>query len=274
MAKNRLINTKFWTDSYIIDTLNPIDKLLFLYLITNPYTDISGVYELSLKIMAVETGIDRENIEKVILPRFEKDEKILYRNGWIAIKNFKKHQVLNPKVIRGMIEGLNRAPKELREWIENDSLSIENDSLSHINTNTNTNININSNINFKKYIVLPKKQINQKDTETILEDGKKETGNPFETFWSEYPIKVGKKMAEKIFIKLAPDIIPQIIEDIKKRKLSHRTWLNGYIPNPSTYLNGERWNDEIISPNNQSFGNLTNKGPIAEVGKYDNIIKK
>lgn len=141
MAKNRIINTKFWTDNYILNELNPIDKLLFLYLITNPYTDISGIYELPLKIMAVETGIDKENIEKVILPRFEKEGKILYQDGWIAIKNFQKHQTLNPKVKMGMEIGMSKAPLRLRRFIELDSLSIEDDSLSHSNSNSNLNTN-------------------------------------------------------------------------------------------------------------------------------------
>ena len=35
MAKQRYINTKFWRDSYIED-LDPIEKLLFLYLLSNP----------------------------------------------------------------------------------------------------------------------------------------------------------------------------------------------------------------------------------------------
>ena len=41
--KHRYIKTKFWDDSYIIE-LNPHEKLLFLYLITNPLTNIAGVY--------------------------------------------------------------------------------------------------------------------------------------------------------------------------------------------------------------------------------------
>jgi len=116
--KYRLVKTKFWTDSYVLDKLNPVDKLLYLYLITNPYTDISGVYELPLQVMAVETGIDRENIERVILPRFEKDGKIMYQDGWVAIKNFKKHQSLNPSVQKGIEDGLSKAPHKLRVFVE------------------------------------------------------------------------------------------------------------------------------------------------------------
>lgn len=140
MAKNRIINTKFWTDGYVLDELNPIDKLLFLYLITNPYTNICGVYELPLKMMAVETGIDRENIEKVILPRFEKDGKILYRNGWVAIKNFQKHQNQNsPKIQKGIEEAIKNAPHELKEFVEGKGMY----TLSHSNSNIKSNFNSN-----------------------------------------------------------------------------------------------------------------------------------
>lgn len=140
MAKNRYVNTKFWTDTYVLDNLNPLDKLFFIYLLTNPYTDISGVYELSLKLAAVETGIERDNLQKVMIPKLEADGKIMYRNGWVAIKNFQKHQSLNPKVLKGIEIGLEKAPAELRDFIK-DSLCIDNDSLSHSNSNSNTNTN-------------------------------------------------------------------------------------------------------------------------------------
>ena len=134
MAKNRIINTKFWTDPFVLDELNPIDKLVFLYLLTNPYTDISGVYELPIKVMAVETGVDRDNLERVILPRFEAAGKLKYKNGWVAMKNFIKHQAINPKVERGIEIGLNKAPKEMCDFV-----AYPIDSLSHSNPNSNPN---------------------------------------------------------------------------------------------------------------------------------------
>ncbi len=136
MAKMRVVNTRFWIDDYI-SNLDPIEKLLFLYFLTNPMTDICGVYEIPLKVVAVETGIDKEMVIK-ILKRFEKEDKMFYENGWVAIKNFKKHQSLNPKVVIGMEIGLTKAPKELI-----DRLSKPMDSLSHSNSNLNSNSNPN-----------------------------------------------------------------------------------------------------------------------------------
>lgn len=142
MSKKRMIDTKFWTDDYVLNQLNPIDKLLYLYLITNPYTDISGVYELPIKLMSVETGIDIENIKNACLPRLEQDGKIIYRFGWIAIKNFQKHQMKNPKVEAGMKAGLEKAPKEIQEFMSNDTLLKPMDSLRKGPLNINTNYNI------------------------------------------------------------------------------------------------------------------------------------
>ena len=76
MAKQRMINTKIWSDNYF-EELDPTEKLLFLYFLTNIYTNICGIYEIPLKIIAVETGIDKEMVKK-ILQRFESDKKIFY----------------------------------------------------------------------------------------------------------------------------------------------------------------------------------------------------
>lgn len=101
--KQRYINTKLWNDTYVAK-LDPIEKLLFVYLLTNEHTNISGVYELPFKIMAVETGID-ESMFKKILPRLK--EKIRYIEGIVVIKNFIKHQETgSPNVQKGILNCL------------------------------------------------------------------------------------------------------------------------------------------------------------------------
>ena len=66
MAKARYIHTKFWSDDWI-SRLDPVEKLLFIYLLTNERTNICGVYELPLKFMAVETGIEKDMVEKILI---------------------------------------------------------------------------------------------------------------------------------------------------------------------------------------------------------------
>ena len=120
MAKNRIVNTKFWDDSYIID-LDPIEKLLFLYLLTNPLTNIAGIYEVQNRRIAFDTGIDKEMVEK-ILGRFERDGKIVRKGDWLFIKNFIKNQSLNPSVLSGIRKELSNLPIDFLEQL-GDSLS-------------------------------------------------------------------------------------------------------------------------------------------------------
>ena len=140
MSKKRYIDTKFWDDNYIMNR-DPIEKLLFLYLLTNTLTNIIGIYEISLRRIAFDTGIDSEMVDK-ILKRFEIDNKIKYENNWVAIKNFVKHQLNNPKINTGMESLLKEVPEHLIEWV-----NIDYDRLSHLNLNTNTNLNTNINLN-------------------------------------------------------------------------------------------------------------------------------
>ncbi len=114
-----------------------MEKLVFLYLITNPLTNISGVYELPVKRAAFDVGVEVEVIA-TIFKRFETDGKILRFEGWVAVKNFIRHQTLNPKIKVGIVAELRRVPKALT-----DRLCIDYDSLSHSNSNLNTNSNPN-----------------------------------------------------------------------------------------------------------------------------------
>jgi len=141
MSKTRMINTRFWDDDYA-SNLDPIEKLLFLYFLTNTSTNISGIYEIPIKKIAVETGIDKEMVLKV-LARFTRDGKIFYYNGWVGIKNFIKHQnQRSPQVQKGIEAELTNISKDILENMVRYGYPI--DTLSHLNLNLNTNSNLNT----------------------------------------------------------------------------------------------------------------------------------
>lgn len=74
MAIYRNIQMAFWTDTKISDDYTPEDRYFYLYLMTNPHTNLCGCYEISVKQMADETGYSKETIEKLI-KRFEEVHK-------------------------------------------------------------------------------------------------------------------------------------------------------------------------------------------------------
>jgi predicted regulator of amino acid metabolism with ACT domain len=144
MAKQRMINTRFWEDGYT-SNLDPIEKLLFLYFLTNTSTNICGFYEIPLKKIASDTGIDRDMVLKII-QRFTDDKKIYYIDGWICIKNFVKHQnQKSPTVRKGIEVELKNIPKNIAEMVETLDSVYSIDTLSHFNLNINSNLNSNSN---------------------------------------------------------------------------------------------------------------------------------
>ena len=77
----------------------------------------------------------------------------------------------------------------------------------------------------------------------------------FAAFWAAYPKKAGKADALKAWNKLKPDIVLQtkMGEALTAQKKSPQwTKNNGqYIPMPSTWLNGRRWEDEAPQAQSQ-----------------------
>ncbi len=72
------------------------------------------------------------------------------------------------------------------------------------------------------------------------------TKSRFADFWEAYPSKVARPTCEaKWKAKKLDPIADTIIDDIRKRSATDRKWLDGFIPNPLTYLNQERWTDSI-----------------------------
>ena len=109
-----MLNTKFWSDSWIRQKLNPLDRYLFIYFLTNEHANICGIYELPIETIAFETGLDERDLEKSLLPRLR--PKIYYKNNWVIIPNFPKHQnYQSPTVLEGIKRELSLIPKEISQ---------------------------------------------------------------------------------------------------------------------------------------------------------------
>ena len=71
MAIYRNVQLSFWTDNKVEDDFTPEDKYFYLYLLTNPQTNICGCYEVSYSQMTRQTGYNKDTINR-LLDRFEK----------------------------------------------------------------------------------------------------------------------------------------------------------------------------------------------------------
>ena len=67
----------------------------------------------------------------------------------------------------------------------------------------------------------------------------------FDVFWSEYPKKVGKEAARKAWLKSNPNI-NIVLNTLSWQKESNQWFVNNgkFVPNPATWINQHRWEDE------------------------------
>jgi len=89
----RSVNTKFWDDPFVAK-LEPDFKYLFLYLLTNPLTNVSGIYELPERRIAFDTGLSPEKITEGF-EVFKSFDKVFYEKEYVVLVNFLKNQKLN-----------------------------------------------------------------------------------------------------------------------------------------------------------------------------------
>lgn len=109
VVKYRKIEVCFWGDSDMLE-LTPEGKYFYLYVLTNPHTNLAGIYEISKKVMAFETGFNVDTIDKLI-KMFEDKGKIAYdpETSEIFVINWLKYNWTNsPKVIKCIIQDLER----------------------------------------------------------------------------------------------------------------------------------------------------------------------
>ncbi|MEX2053051.1 MAG: hypothetical protein WD898_02380 [Candidatus Paceibacterota bacterium] len=85
----------------------------------------------------------------------------------------------------------------------------------------------------------------------------------FDHFWKEYPCKKSKKYTRQVWEKLGigDELFEIIMRAVQEQKKSDQ-WTKDkgrFIPHPASWLNGERWDDEV-----ELLGNKEND-------KYNNI---
>lgn len=66
MALFRTIQMSFWTDAKISDDFSPEDRYLYLYLMTNPHTNLCGCYEITKRQISDETGYTKNKVDELI----------------------------------------------------------------------------------------------------------------------------------------------------------------------------------------------------------------
>lgn len=76
----RLVYTEFWQDPKVMEEMTPEDKYFYLYLLTNPNTNMIGVYRIVRKQIAFDLGYSIESVNS-LMERFINFHKLIKYNN-------------------------------------------------------------------------------------------------------------------------------------------------------------------------------------------------
>lgn len=117
MSTQRYISTSFWDDKWI-RSLDPSERYLYMYLLTNTLTTISGIYRITLDRIAYDTGYDERTLAPM-LDRFQKAGKASHFEGeYMILPSWPKHQRWEQKetIKKGIILDLKTIPERVRNY--------------------------------------------------------------------------------------------------------------------------------------------------------------
>lgn len=246
---NRIIKESICTSDNI-DRLTAFEETFFYRLIVN--CDDYGCMDARPKILAARLfplkSVGEAEVEDILLALEDAELIVRYRvNGrpYLQMMTWDRHQQTRAK--RRKYPG----PDEADEVSSDDGCN-------HV---------ISDDINCNQMI--PSRARAESESESNPNPNpnpKKARGDDpaFETFWAEYPKKVKKPNAQRVWASLKPEaeLVARIMQGLARWKQSDQ-WTRDdgrFIPHPATWLNNRQWEDEVQtrkaakSPAAQSYG--------------------
>lgn len=113
-------HTSFW-ESSVVESLEPLEKLVYLYFITAPASNIEGVYELRLKAAEVDTGVTRDVILETAKKIEEKKRGGIFEDNegktWVVVSKAMSRMATSPPIIIAAANLYSTLPRELIEYM-------------------------------------------------------------------------------------------------------------------------------------------------------------
>lgn len=219
---------KFNIADYRKDTthLTPIEHYIYRSLIDWYYLDEHPIpKETQLVIRRLSLGSDMVNMINNVLADFFNLTEKGYVHNRIEVDILEFHAKAGKNKENGKLGGRPAKPSTAQNKTQ--SVNFDNPNESELN------------LNHKPLTINHKPLTNIKPIRANALD------NGFEEFWQAYPKKVGKDAAHKSWLKVKARI-DDVLKALAWQKESDQ-WRRSdgqFIPNPATYLNQGRWQDE------------------------------
>lgn len=231
MAIYRNIQMSFWTDTKVADDFTPEDKYFYLYLFTNPHTNLAGCYEISVRQISNETGYNKSTVERLI-KRFENTHKVIvyseeskemlvvnwHKYNWTKSLAFRKalekeiasiKNVHFKEYLQNIYDGIDTVPRPSLDGMGTtvtdtvtDNIDINNiNNINNSNNNTNNSYSISFESIYKEYPRKGEKKKAYSCFQTRLKEGYSEEELMIAT--KNYAAQCEKEHREEKYIKLA-----------------------------------------------------------------------
>jgi len=277
--KTAIVNTEIWKDEKII-SLNIDTRLLFVCLVTNPERSTTPAFKCGDRLLSAYTGYTKEALT-ICKKQLQKSGLIYFIDDYIIIGNDAYVKPTRGKLTEELYQKeFAKLPSKIREFIQESLMSHSCVPQEYIDIDINNSIinkkldNTNTNLEYdisNKNIKLERDPTTTQNNSGVKKGKEKGTKESFDLFYEAYPKKELKKKSMEIWINKNLDgFLPKILDFLEKAKKTER-WKKGFIKQPTAFLNGECWEDELASYGGMIDNGIGAKGPVAPIGKYDNI---
>lgn len=251
------IHPSFWSDPEIEQQPSDI-KLCALWLITNSQTSVIGICEASPRRFVFETGLKATVLDRVC----EALPGTFTRFGSsILIRNFIRHQFGTGEALtkNNYFKAMVRTYRSVRENDVRKAVLAEYPEFESAEEGLSKGLPSPT-----QGVLDPKEGIGREGKGKeggSAEGGESEPPGTFQQFWDAYPRKEDKGKARKAWKthNCAPlvDLILATVERYKKTDQWQKD-AGQFIPHPTTWLNGKRWEDEPAA-----------SGPTSEIAYWE-----
>ena len=255
MATQRYISTSFWDDAWV-QSIDPSEKLLYLYLMTNPLTNIAGIYKITEKRIHDDTGFNVDMIKK-LMSRFEKAKKAYRAGEYIIIPNWPRHQKWREKttIETGIRKILADLPNSIRSKAKEVGYQYPIDTIpiSYVYEPSYSDLDSDIDLDSDDDVAS-----DTQGKESPAKPSKDKYTDQFNAFWEAYPRREGKGQAAKVYAsKLKHGETPETIQArlaVYKAQIKASGTEYQFIRHPSTFLNNLDDYTEAVKPQAQNSG--------------------
>ncbi len=123
--KTRVVQTKFWEDNWVIE-LTHKEKLAFLYFMTNPRVNLSGVYQLPDKFITNDLDLTSSELTS-IKNKFTRADKVHFVDGFVILRNSRKYNNFfkgNEWQRKAFTREIELLPKSVFEYLEENQFDL------------------------------------------------------------------------------------------------------------------------------------------------------